>query len=265
MKLRIISDLHCEHWGVKGRPQKALGVLKNILPPLETDKESILILAGDTGDLSDLDTYRTILKELSSRFKDVLWVAGNHEWYCGDFTKDQATYKSLLEEFPNIKFNYREDLEGITFLLTTLWTGFDNGSPLEMTSAQFGMNDYKWITNGKENLTPYDTLKEHNYSKFVLTEGLFKAEKDQRKVIIVTHHCPSLKSLSPKFKGGPLDHSFASNLEGLMEEFNPLIWVHGHVHQPEDYKVHNTRVLCNPYGYHTYERTGFKRNLVIEV
>ena len=36
---------------------------------------------------------------------------------------------------------------------------------------------------------------------------------------------------------------------GLIEERQPALWVHGHTHDSCDYRVGNTRVICNPRGY----------------
>jgi hypothetical protein len=29
----------------------------------------------------------------------------------------------------------------------------------------------------------------------------------------------------------------------------PVLWVHGHTHQPFDYRVRSCRIVCNPRGY----------------
>jgi Icc-related predicted phosphoesterase len=43
--------------------------------------------------------------------------------------------------------------------------------------------------------------------------------------------------------------AFVSNLEDLILATHPVLWVHGHVHDPFDYMVGETRVLANPRGY----------------
>ncbi len=40
---------------------------------------------------------------------------------------------------------------------------------------------------------------------------------------------------------------------------------HGHIHSSSDYKIGNTRVVCNPKGYSVELNKNFKPNLVLEV
>ncbi|MEE9492215.1 MAG: hypothetical protein V3W04_02390 [Gammaproteobacteria bacterium] len=51
-----------------------------------------------------------------------------------------------------------------------------------------------------------------------------------------------------------------------MDKPRVVLWVHGHMHDPFDYDVYGTRVVCNPRGYAPAQLTeGFKPDLVIEV
>jgi len=72
------------------------------------------------------------------------------------------------------------------------------------------------------------------------------AESFVGKTIIVTHHCPSSRSVSSRFANDPLSPAFASNLEGLMGGDRVALWIHGHTHDPFDYEVDGTRVVCKP-------------------
>ena len=72
-----------------------------------------------------------------------------------------------------------------------------------------------------------------------------------KKVVIVTHHAPSLKSVDDKFVYDKTSAAYASNLEWIMEKYNNIVlWCHGHVHSKARYRVNNTRVICEPYGYY---------------
>lgn len=51
-----------------------------------------------------------------------------------------------------------------------------------------------------------------------------------RNTVVVTHHAPSGQSISPEFKDDPLSGCYASNLEDLIVETQPAVWIHGHVH-----------------------------------
>jgi hypothetical protein len=52
-----------------------------------------------------------------------------------------------------------------------------------------------------------------------------------------------------------MNGAFASDLsEFIMDRPQIKLWTHGHMHDPSDYLVDETRVVCNPRGYHGYEQ-----------
>ncbi|MNQ51480.1 hypothetical protein D3C85_654630 [compost metagenome] len=82
--------------------------------------------------------------------------------------------------------------------------------------------------------------------------------------VVITHHAPSLRSLrNSPYAGTDLDAAYANAWERMM---GPTInlWVHGHVHEAEDYVLAGTRVVCNPRGY-PGEATRFDPGLLITV
>ena len=84
-----------------------------------------------------------------------------------------------------------------------------------------------------------------NYIKEVLLEHRGKP------IVVVTHHAPSPYSIGEQYKGDLLNAAFASNLNDLIvANPNIRIWAHGHMHQPFDYILGETRVICEPFGYH---------------
>lgn len=71
--------------------------------------------------------------------------------------------------------------------------------------------------------------------------------------IVLTHHLPSYRSVPQRYKTSPLNGFFVCDLEGLILERKPSLWVHGHTHDSLDYHLGNTRIVCNPYGYLNHE------------
>jgi len=65
----------------------------------------------------------------------------------------------------------------------------------------------------------------------------------------VTHHAPHRRSIHARFGTDALNAAFASDLSELIARFRPALWVQGHTHCSCDYRVGDTRVLCNPKGY----------------
>jgi Icc-related predicted phosphoesterase len=72
---------------------------------------------------------------------------------------------------------------------------------------------------------------------------------DPRKSVVVTHSVPSIQSIPERFQDHPLVPAFASNMENLIQEFSPRLWIHGHTHDSFDYQIGKTRIICNPRGY----------------
>jgi hypothetical protein len=52
-----------------------------------------------------------------------------------------------------------------------------------------------------------------------------------------------------------MNGNFYSNMDQFIMD-NPQIqlWIHGHMHDPFDYGIGGTRVVCNPRGYIQYEQ-----------
>ena len=63
------------------------------------------------------------------------------------------------------------------------------------------------------------------------------------------YHAPSPKSIHQRFAGSPLNASFVSDAEYLIDASRVRLWIHGHTHNSFDYLLNGTRVVCNPRGY----------------
>lgn len=136
---------------------------------------------------------------------------------------------------------------------------------LAMADAQSGMNDYRKIKFSKlpyQKFKPIHAYRKHHESRAFLKSAL--EEATNCKTVVLTHHAPSPRSIPPEFRGDPLSACYASDLEDLIVEGQPALWVHGHVHKRVDYRIGETRVLANPRGY-PGERTAFDPGLVAEI
>lgn len=193
---------------------------------------------------------------------------GNHEYYnhcypsllnkCKDIVKGSNIH--LLE-------NECVTIDNITFHGTTLWTDFNLFANPEI--AQFecdrNMNDSRLIRLD-ENYAKFRaeiTREIHIESKKWLKSSL-KSSKTEKNIII-THHAPTIKSIAPRYKKSPITPGFTSDLEDLIIEYNPDLWIHGHVHDAVDCVVGRTRVVCNPFGYPHETNNEFHEQLVINI
>jgi hypothetical protein len=74
-----------------------------------------------------------------------------------------------------------------------------------------------------------------------------------------------MRSLPERYQADLLSCAYASNLEAFILEYQPPLWVHGHIHQSNDYYIGSTRILANPRAYPDEPNVNFKADLIIEV
>ncbi len=248
MKIQIISDLHQEFG----------------YTDLSFDNADIVVLAGDV----NLGTKGIEWIKAKIPSKPVIYVLGNHEYYKGSYPKILHKIKEAAQD-SNIFVleNSFVDIEGIRFHGTTLWTDFSIfGNPVKYGMiCQSVMNDYKKIRRDPSysKMRTVDIFKIHQLSKLWLQESLEEAKG--MKNIVVTHHAPSIHSVPEQYKNDPVTSAYASNLEDLIQEYQPLYWIHGHIHTPSKYEIGNTKIICNPHGYIDEKYNGYEKELIIEI
>jgi predicted phosphodiesterase len=245
MKILILSDLHIE-----------FGYF--FIPELENEKETVVVLAGDIGLVKKEYTYRDFIADTCDRFKKVIWVMGNHEFYGANFPTALAKVWNATLDHTNLEVVDKETIviNDIAFVCATLWTSMDNNNTMTMYDAKMQMNDYKHIRTGPEcepwrqKLAPLDTMADHQRAKEFIFPEIVKQKKDNKKVVVITHHLPSFQSIHEEFRGDSLNGAYASELFEDIADTKPDVWIHGHTHNSSDYLLADTRVICNPRGYH---------------
>lgn len=251
MKLCIMSDIHLEFAGIE------------IPHPKE---EQILVLAGD---VCLLQQQCEFLQQVSGMFHYVIYVFGNHEFYDGDILAERMKTQDFIkkESLQNVFLleNATKEIDDVVFICATLWTDFDNENPNAMLAAQYGMNDFQVIFDGHGVFTPLRALEFHKLSR----EFIFHAAEkhSSKKIVVVSHHAPSFRSVPDEYTGDRLNGAYATALDERIETSLINLWIHGHIHAPSDYMIGRTRVFANPRGYVGYERCNesFNPSCVIEV
>jgi predicted phosphohydrolase len=235
-------------------------------PPSDTD---VLVCAGDLLTRGIVPSIEWLATHIPTSIP-VVFTAGNHEYYGASVLESIRDARSLRDRYPHIHFleNEAVDIGDVRFVGATLWTDFriNGGDPeLAMAAAQSGMNDYRRIKLSK---LPYQKFKPiHAYRKHHESRAFLKSALDEStawKTVVLSHHAPSPRSIPPEFRGDPLSACYGSDLEDLIVEGQPALWVHGHVHQKVDCRVGMTRLIANPRGY-PGEGTAFDPQLVIEI
>lgn len=242
MKVQVISDLHLEFLS----PTRVQSIISKIFP-----LGDVLVLAGDIGCMDE--NHFTFLRAMSQKFPKVFVITGNHEYYRGEIsTRDQelATFCSSLDNV-SLLCSSSEDYGGFRWVGTTLWSRVsENGCFI---------NDIRYIKD--MTISKYNQL--HQEAVDFLTQTLSTSIP----TIVITHHLPSMEVVSEKYKNDVYNQWFASSsLEHVLETATnhvPL-WIYGHTHQFSDRMIHNTRMVCNPYGYEN-ENTNPNLNHVIAI
>jgi len=254
MKIKVLSDLHCEfsYFDLAG------------------DKNTTLILAGDifVGTKALREGY---IPKWASEFKYVLYVLGNHEYYKHNIDTLPRKIKDRIKELKLDNVYLLDDevveLDGVQFAGTTLWTDLNSGDPMTKLVVQSSMNDFRQIRVGS------------NYRKFNLADWLalhtgamyFLNSIDYTKpTVVITHHAPHVAGVDTERYGNydnKLNHAYYTDLSEFIAEKQPLMWVFGHTHKRTQFMIGDTTVYSNPRGYvsdkFNYETTGFDPTEVI--
>jgi predicted phosphodiesterase len=248
LKLHILSDLHVEFGSVD--------------PPCAA--ADVIILAGDTHTREKGPGW----VQEAWPGKTVVYVTGNHEYYKEALPKHTQKLRGLTN---GTTVHFLEQgtllLEDVVFLGCTLWTDFALfGDPKGAASeALQGLTDYRRIRVSPtyRRLHPADTIRLHRGS-IAWLESEFEKYRGQ-KIVVVTHHAPSRRSIPEPFEHDLLSAAYASDLDALIERSGVTLWVHGHTHASSDYRIGDTRILCNARGYPDELNPDFVPGLVVEV
>jgi predicted phosphodiesterase len=221
----------------------------------------IVVLAGDVG-------HRTagieFARERFPRSVPVVVIAGNHEFYGSSIETVMHDLRTSAEALDNVHFLECDEVvipsrgRSVRILGGMLWTDFAvRGIPkrdVDMAVAGKRINDFRFIKFRKKLLTPSDTIDFHEATRDWLDSRLAQAHDGP--TIVVTHHSPSARSEQPRYAGGELTAAFHSDLEWMIEKYQPDLWIHGHSHWSVDYRIGRTRIYSNQRGY-PGERCGF--------
>jgi len=194
----------------------------------------------------------------------VLMVMGNHDFYGVTVDGSLAGAKALAAS-RNVTLLEREQviIAGIRFLAGTLWTDFRlfagddickvKADAAHVVGERHGMrhNDFWKIrvaSDGYRRFRPLDAARLHASTVKWLSAEL--SVPFDGPTVVVTHHAPSILSIPLDMRQDRFAVAYASNLEWLIEKYQPEIWVHGHIHPSvPDYSIGKTRIVSNPRGY----------------
>jgi predicted phosphodiesterase len=227
MKISYLSDLHLD-FHLDG------GI--SFLNSLEIPETDLLVIAGDFMDVS-ITAIVAPLRFFCERFKNVLWVTGNHEYYHSDILN--FNFNSCnFSKFKNLKVIEKAtvlDYDGLQILAGTMW--FPD-KPDHYLHKRF-LSDYQYIKSIEPEI--YKRNKEFD----IQLHGI----KDEE-CVVVSHHLPSNMLINPKYRHSELNRFFVGGeFFDLIFDSKIKAWIFGHSHLPVDTTINHTIMTSNPFGY----------------
>jgi predicted phosphodiesterase len=277
--IRLISDAHMDvdfqfaYPRVRRQHDALAAAMELIWEPEATpeDHDSALVLAGDLWEGLNIlkkkyGDGRTWIERVAARFKYVIFVLGNHDYWHGNLTRVPMKVRDLLSnlDLHNVFFLEKDAvvLDQVKFVGATLWTDVNKGDPITALSVGYerqannGFKDFQKIKVGPNfrRLHVNDLIGQHIQSKQFIFDNAFKDHPDQT-LVVVTHMAPSYGSVAERYRTEAKrhhNHMYFSELGSEIAYSEIDYWLHGHTHHVIDYKLGDTRVLCNPRGYVGY-------------
>jgi Icc-related predicted phosphoesterase len=230
MKAYVCADLHCEFHPDGGRE-----LIARILPDAD-----IAVVAGD---LAVAGGLRSALGLLAERYRHVIYVAGNHDYYHSSLEEVEHLRKTL--GLRNVYWLEDEvaGIGGVRFVGCTLWFGHHRAD------MEAEISDFDVISG----------IRQWVHQKNARSLAFLRSNVT-RDSVVVTHHLPSTRSIVPRYQGFSLNCFFACpEAEEIILRQSPRLWIHGHTHDSLDYPLGRTRIFCNPLGYVGVEVNPFFR------
>jgi Icc-related predicted phosphoesterase len=271
MKLHVLNDLHLKH---------------ATMAPVAVEGD-VLVLAGDIVDGGNPAPLLALTANYRAAGLPVLYVPGNHEFYGRRMHEVlKQLWRACRANGIELLHNRAVVIGGVRFFGSTLWTDYKlaraSMQEKSMLEARAWLADHTWIFVREPNqaqarcFTPRDALAAHEKALRLMRARL--TEPFDGPTVVISHHGPSPKSVHPKYAGHAVNPAFVSNLEHVMAQLKPVLWLHGHVHDSFDYEVWGsgwrTRVVANPRGYPRrrdaveageFENQLFDASLLVEV
>jgi len=227
MKFRVLSDIHLEFY-------RTIEQVMSYIQWTDQDIESILILAGDIG--YPLDKQRNpssifvdFLSEMKQRFREVILITGNHEYYIRkplklSMDKIDTKIREICDSL-GVHFLQKDSvtIEDVTIYGCTMFTD------LKLIHAK-QMNDIKKV----ESFTNLNKIHRGH------VEWL-ESQQFEGKTIVVTHHVPML--LENKHTG------YYSDVLPKLDDGEINYWICGHTHDNINIRHNNTTLLSCCIGY----------------
>jgi predicted MPP superfamily phosphohydrolase len=256
--LKYVSDLHLEHISLSNNKVKNI-YLNNIYPT------NYIALLGDIGNLTN-NNLRIFLEQCSKNYDKVLYVPGNHEYWCDkkyNINEIKLKLQSICDKQNIILLdNNTCYIENIKFIGTTLWSKIRDHN-IEKNKNN---GNYKNIINiDGIPITPHIT----NIFNDIAIKFIQKEIDTEHTCILLTHYPPiycepqnNQYTSHPKYYGKHNYEGYHTNIEHIID--NPIVaCLYGHTHYCNKFYRNNILYASNQLGYS--KKSNFKLNQCIRL
>ena len=252
LKVYTVSDIHVDH---KENLRKITDISQ-----IDYQKD-ILIVAGDIS--SRLDRVRHVFSLFKERFREVLFVPGNHDLWVRDKSADDSIEKfdRIMEMAAQMGVLTQPAHFGSLSVIPFLgWYDYSFGSPSEKLSGL-------WMDH-KACAWP-DGFDERRVTDFFIEKNQDHLKIKNRFIITFSHFLPRIDimpSIIPKEHQKLYPVLGSARLEAQIREINSDIHVFGHSHVNLKKEMDGTVYINNAFGY-PYEKlvTGKKLLFIHEM
>lgn len=261
MEFVLVSDLHVDlnHWDWE------------VLDPFSSTKT--LVVAGDIS--NDVWEACRWLREARTRFENLIWVAGNHDFYNLGFHQTRMVNAQFEQEWPypscvpemvqhyrrwckahDIHFLHRNSvlIGNVRFIGATGWHDYQAGEPYsssQQIDAWYRLlhdTHIKWeksVTEPDHRYALEEGAKDHAYIQDALAAVT-------EPVVVITHHLPHrrLSWQRPHDPSWTMIHgSFVNTRMESVSSPHIRYWIHGHTHRRHMVDIDGMTYVCNARGY----------------
>ena len=297
MKLQLLSDLHLEAnpaYSAQPAAGADLLVLAGDIGSYQVRRDGSVMQEPDWG----LQRFSP-LPQYAGWPVPVVYVPGNHEYDALDVDEAHAALRTTCERLGIHWLERAVWVQGDVRLIgTTLWADYDalaevkppakpvirskaaRPGPVPLTAAPAdplthrlrqrekafrAANFYLHKMQGQRAGALFDAAAMRELAlecQAWLADAL--AQPFAGRTVVVTHFAPTLHSADPRYGLSPGTAGFCNALDHLLPQAD--LWLHGHLHCPQDMQVGRCRIVANPLGYAAKnEQLAFQPATLIEV
>ncbi len=262
MKIAVISDIHVDlnpwDW--------------SYLESVDRDVNTIVVAGDISNDVFEASRW---LVEAKRRFENVIWVAGNHDFYNLGFHQTRVYDREFSAKWPypcdvaemvnhykrwseahGITFLHRSTvtIEGVTFIGATGWHDYRGGEPYsseDQIKVWYDVLNDRMI-NWQQGLIKPDHLKPFDAGVRDWEAVRDHVETTDGPLVVITHHIPHRRFLwqRPHDRVWTMLHgSFANTRFESIVDPKIRYWIYGHTHRRDMADIGPTTYVCNARGY----------------